>query len=466
MKSIICNIKCRQEEKHVSKRATGLVNIFSTIALFLGFVVSCPISVQATSSAVLDEARTIIKTKYVNEVPDSVLNAPTIEEMVKGLNDPYSQYFSKQEEEDFINSIDNKTYGIGIYMEIIPDGVKVKNVIENSPASEAGLNDGDIIVSAEDKSLAGLTSEQASSYIKGEEGTVVNLVVKRGTSNINFNITRRAVSIPTVEGKILNDNTAYISISSFGSDTAELFTKKLQELKAKNPESYLIDLRNNGGGYMGTALNIAGNFIGENLAIIVENKQGKRVGYLAQDNGNTIDKPVIFLINEYSASASEILSAAVKDYKKAFFIGTTTYGKGVAQQIFTLSDGSSLKLTVEKFYSPKGNIIQKAGVSPDFNMENVDPLVIAELFSGKYKSNISKNKEFTITFNKGVDVNTIKDNVNIEIINAKDGEHTAFDIKKVDDKKVSIAPKKELKNGETYYIKVKDKIKVFTVNKE
>lgn len=517
-------------------------SILATFAFVLFFITSMTFSVQAASSSLLEEARQTIKNNYVSEVPDSVLNAPTIEEMVKRLNDPYSEYFSKQEQQDFVNVIDNKMYGIGIYMEIVPEGVKVGSVVDNSPALEAGIKAGDIITSANGTSLVGVTSKQAATYIKGEEGTSVNLVIKRGESQLTFAVTRREISIPTVEGKMLNNNTAYIQVSSFGSDTSELFTQKLQELRMKNPEFYIIDLRNNGGGYMSTALDMAGNFIGENRAIIIEDKQGGKTGYLASDKGSVIDKPVFFLVNENTASASEILSAAVKDYNKAFFIGTTTYGKGVAQQMFPLSDGSYLKLTVEKFYSPKGNVIQKTGISPDFKVENVDSLAVADLFSGKCRNNVdktgyakvtaggkdfeislntakdeahwaafkyivstvskdnvyigtkdgwtkapedyfnnvykffygnlktldsvssvSKNKTFNVTFNKNVDIDTVKNNTDIEIIDADTGERAAFDVKKVDDKKVSLVPKEELNSGDTYYVKVKDTIKSYTV---
>lgn len=538
-------IKFIKEKKQCStNRNIKSTSILATFAFVLFFISSITFSVQAAaSSSLLEEARQTIKDNYVSEVPDSVLNAPTIEDMVKGLNDPYSEYFSKQEQQNFVNTIDNKMYGIGIYMDIIPEGIKVSSVIDGSPALEAGIKAGDIIISANGTSLAGMTAKQdPSSYIKGEEGTTVNLVVKRENSQLNFTVTRREISIPTVQGKMLDDNAAYIQVTSFGSDTSDLFTQKLQELKMKNPDCYIIDLRNNGGGYMSTALDMAGNFIGENRAIIIENKQGEKTGYLASDKGSVIEKPVFFLVNENTASASEILSAAVKDYNKAFFIGTTTYGKGVAQQMFPLSDGSYLKLTVEKFYSPKGNIIQKTGISPDFKVENVDSLAVADLFSGKcrndvdktgyvkvtaggkdfeislntakdeahwaafkyivstvskdnvyigtkdgwtkapedyfnnvYKffygnlktldsvSNVSKNKTFDVTFNKNVNIDTVKNNADIEIIDADTGERAAFDVKKVDDKKVSLVPKEELNSGDTYYVKVKDTIKSYTV---
>lgn len=521
-------------------------SIFSVLFFLAFFISSFSLNVQAAeSSSLLNEARSIIKENYVSPVPDSVLNASTIEDMVKGLNDPYSQYFSAQQAEDFVNAIDNKMCGIGIYLDMVDEGVKVKEVIEGSPAENIGILKDDIIVSADGQSLAGLDAAKASSYIKGEAGTSVMLKVKRGDSFLNFSVKRREISIPTVTAKMLNDHTAYIDIASFGEDTGDLFTQKLKELRMKNPDNYIIDLRNNGGGYMLTAMDIAGNFIGENPAITIEDKDGQKTRYLAEDKGSTIDKPIIFLINENTASASEILSAAVKDYKKAFFVGTTTYGKGVAQQMFPLSDGSILKLTVEKFYSPNGNVIQKVGVSPDFQVNeenNVDSLAVAELFSGKCRNSVDKrgyvkvnvggidyeidlslakdenhwaafkyiisnaskdnvyigtengwvkatsdyfdniykflygkyksldtlkdvpeNKVFTITLNKSVNADTIKDNAGIEIINSETGQRAAFDVKKVDDKKISLTPKENLIKGQTYYIKIKDMIKPFTV---
>lgn len=528
-------------EKDYSKQHK-LSSIFSILFFLAFFISSFSLNVQAADSSLVNEVRNIVKNKYVTPVPDNVLNSPTIEGIVKGLNDPYSQYFSKQQQQDFVNSIDNKTCGIGIYLEIIPEGVKVSGVIEKSPAEEVGIKVGDIIVSADGQSLVGLPADKASSYIKGEEGTTVKVEVKRENSILNFGMTRKSISIPTVTGAIVNGHTAYIHITSFGEDTAELFTKKVQELRMRNPENYIVDLRNNGGGYMRSALDIAGHFIGENPAIMIEGRDGKKLRYLADDKGSTIDKPIVFLINQYSASASEILAAAVKDYNKAFFIGTTTYGKGVAQQMFELSDGSSLKLTTENFYSPKGNKIQKVGILPDFEVKDINSSLVAELFSGKCENSVDKrgyvkvnvdgnefeidlklakekkywepfkyivnkvgkdniyigtengwvntdsdyinniykflygnykqldtlkdvpeNKAFTVTFNKSIDQDTIEDYTNIEIIDSATGERAAFDINKVDDKKISITPKESLKKGQTYYIKIKDVIKPFTV---
>ncbi|MBU3146242.1 S41 family peptidase [Clostridium sp. CF012] len=331
---------------------------------------------------VLQEGKAIIQSNYVNTVSDYVLNAPDLTEMVKRLDDPYSDYFTKKEYTEFVDSINNTVSGIGIGIDLVPEGIRVSKVMENSPAIDAGLVAGDIIVQVDNNSLVGISStEEAIKFIKGVVGTYVKITVRRGSEVLNFNIQRREIKSPTISSEMLAGKVAYISILSFGEDTGDLFSAAVKKMKDLGANSYIIDLRYNGGGYLGTALDIAGHFIGNVPGIIIEERDLVKYNIKAIDHGKIIDKPIIFLINEYSASASEILAAAVKDYDKATFIGTTTYGKGVAQQLFPLSDGSYLKLTVEKFYSPYGNIIHKTGVSPDFEVvaDGIDSLKVANL---------------------------------------------------------------------------------------
>ena len=364
----------------VLKRVKGFQRLLSIllIVLFLNPTYSNVLG----QTNILQEGKDILKQNYVNTVSDYVLNAPDLQDMIRRLNDPYSDYFTSQEYSEFIGSINNTFSGIGIGIDLVPQGIKVTMVLDNSPALEAGVKVGDIIVQADGKNFTEVSStEEAIKYIKGEVGSYVKIVLQRGEEVLNFNIQRRAIKVPTVESEMLSGKVAYISILSFGEDTGDLFSESLKEMEYLGANSYIIDLRYNGGGYMGTALDIAGHFIGENPAITIEDSLGGKYKFNAIDHGNLIYKPVIFLINEYSASASEILAAAVKDYNKAIFIGTTTYGKGVAQQMFPLSDGSYLKITVEKFYSPYGNVIHNTGVSPDFQVkdEEIDSLKVANL---------------------------------------------------------------------------------------
>lgn len=386
----------------------NLFVVFWLIFFLFGFSFE---AAAADSSQVLNEVKNDIKSYYVDNIPDGVLTASSIDEVLKKLNDPYTEYFSKEEETNFLNSINNKIVGIGIYMVQVPSGIKIDSVIANSPAERVGLKEGDVIISANSHSLANLTLDQASSYIKGDENTTVNLVVQRQDKTLSFSVEREEVSVPIVDGKMLGNSTAYIHIASFGEDTSQEFNEKLKEFQTNNPQRYIIDLRDNGGGYMDSALNVAGNFIGQNLALIVEDKSGEKIGYLAGKEQNIIDKPTIFLVDNYTASASEILSAAVKDYKKAFFIGNNTYGKGVAQRMFDLSDGGALKLTVEKFYSPAGNTIQKVGIKPDFDTGNEDSLAVAQLLSGQCKNGTDKSGLLKVTIDNEefyIDLNTAK----------------------------------------------------------
>ena len=369
--------------KYMKKQFLKKVNRFQKIlSVFLILLVLNPIytKVQARTN-ILEEAKGVLKNNYVNTVSDYVLSATDLNEMMNRLNDPYSDYFTKEEYSEFVDSINNTFYGIGVGIDIVPQGVRVTKVFENSPAFEAELKPGDIIVQANNNNLAGLSAEAATKYIKGEAGSYVNIVVHRGAEILNFNVQRREIKVATVTSEMQPGKVAYISISSFGEETSDLFSVELKKMDGLGANSYIIDLRNNGGGYMYTALDIAGHFIGGVPAIIIEDRTLVKYKEKAIAHEKIIDKPVIFLINQYSASASEILAAAVKDYDKATFIGTTTYGKGVAQQMFSLSDGSFLKLTVEKFYSPHGKLIHKTGVSPDFEMmyAEVDSMKVANL---------------------------------------------------------------------------------------
>lgn len=382
-----------------NRKSRRTVGILAALAIFLSSLSFSYINANAVETIPLSEARSLIKNYYINPVSDEVLNSSSIEDMVKGLNDPYSSYFTKEEYEKFVNAIDNKFCGIGVQVLTDNDGIKIANVIKESPAEEIGLKAGDIITKADSIDLKGLSSEQAVSYIKGEEGTSVHLTVKRDGSSFEIDVVRREISLPTVAGEVLNNSIGYIGISSFGEYTPYEFKNALDQLEEADVKSYIVDLRYNPGGYIDAALDIGGYFVGYNPLMIMENSAGYKAAYKGYNHDKVIEKPIIFLINEYSASASEILSAAVKDYKKAFFIGKTTYGKGVAQSMFSLSDGSFLKITTNEFLSPNGNTINHVGISPDLpvNEENVDSLDLAYLlFSGmraKDEIEASNNKD-------------------------------------------------------------------------
>jgi carboxyl-terminal processing protease len=387
------------------------------IALSAVFILTFSFAGTYSDNSVIEQVRQLLRTNYVDELPDSVLNLPTVDEILAEINktDPHTKYFSAKDFTEFIDSIDNKFSGIGVQIEYVPEGVQIIAVFDGSPAKGVGLKPGDVIMMADSHILAGLPDNVALNYIKGPEGTSVNLKVKRGTELLNVDIVRRQISVPTVEGKILDNHIGYIRIVSFGADTATKFGTVLAEQQAKKADSYIIDLRNNGGGYLETALNIAGYFIGDNRALITKSKADGQVEYPARHHNNVIDKPVIFLINGYSASASEVLSGAVKDYDKAYFLGVKSYGKGSVQETPQLDNKDFLKITIAKFYSPKGTEINKIGITPNMEVpDKVDSMRVGELILDSPKTIASTKgyvkietdgKVATVKLTKAIDQN-------------------------------------------------------------
>ncbi len=341
-----------------------------------------PASVPAQES-ITDEVRYLLENYYVDPVAGETLSAASVEEMLTSLNDPNTTYFSPEEYQDFVNSINMKFYGIGVQIDTVPEGLLIISVFAGSPAEETGLQPEDIITEAGGRSLAGLSSSEAANIIRGPEVTDIRLVIRRGSSTFDVVITRREIQTPSATGKILENHIGYIAISSFGSDTPAAVEVLINNLKGLNADCWIIDLRNNPGGYVDSALNIAGFFFDDNIAMQIKGRDNITYLYRAYRHDFAFSRPVILLVNGYSASASEIVAAAVKDYQKVTLTGALTYGKGTMQRIYMLSNGGALKMTVARFYSPKGNTIDKTGVAPEIVMQKADSLRAAELlFSG------------------------------------------------------------------------------------
>ncbi|MHC1719527.1 MAG: S41 family peptidase [Clostridiaceae bacterium] len=352
----------------MEKRHGKIFNLFFSLAITFALVNTCSSGAFAAGSEKdpFAAGKQIINQFYIDEVPASKIDqAEDLKSLVESLGDPYSAYFTDKEYDDFKNSINNTFSGVGMQIDKNDAGIVVLSVFDETPAKSAGIEAGDIILTVDGHDLATASAEEAVSYIKGDEGTTARLEIKRSGSIFNLNVERKKITLPTVEGHILDGHIGYIKISSFGEKTGEEFNNVLSKLKASATDSYIVDIRNNSGGYMDVVFDIAGHFIGEETVLVTRNKAGKSTVYTATDQNGVIDKPVVFLINKYSASGSEILAAAVKDNKKAYLIGETTYGKGVAQSLYRLPDGGYLKLTTLRFMSPLGNEINKAGVKPD-----------------------------------------------------------------------------------------------------
>lgn len=360
----------------MKKRWYGMI-----AALVLGVIGSAAFATN--NQGILGEVKEILKQDYVVQLTDTQLKAKTIDELLKSLDDPHTTYMKKSVYEDFINGIENTFSGIGVYIEMEKEGIRILEPIEGSPAERVGLQKGDLIIKAKGQALEGLNSDAALALVKGKKGTYVMLTIKRGTTTFDVNVMRDEIHAPIIKSKILEGHIGYIDIDSFGSDTATDFGKAVEKLKKEKVDSWIIDLRSNGGGYLWTARAIAGYFVDTDTVVRVKNKQ-RETAYSGLDLGDIGQGPVVFLINEYSASASEVLTAAIKDHRKATVLGHISYGKGSVQTGYTLSNGDVLKVTIDHFYSPLGKTINKVGITPDLNTGRANALdVAALLLSGK-----------------------------------------------------------------------------------
>ena len=315
----------------------------------------------------IDYINKILNQYYLNDIDEEKTKDGAIQGYVSALGDPYTEYISKDEMEDYTINLMGNYVGIGIYMAANTENntIQVIMPIKDSPAEEAGILPGDIITSINGIEYTGEDIDAAAEFIKGEEGTVVTIGILRNQEVKTFEITRRKVITNPVESKKLENDIGYIQVTSFDEDTAESFKTKFEELQNQGIKSLIIDLRNNGGGLVDAALEIADYIVpkGKELLVTVDKEQKEEIEKAEQDV--LIDMPVVVLVNGNSASASEILAGALKDLNEATIVGTTTYGKGVIQQFLTLRDGSGLKVTTHEYYTPNRNKINGVGIEPN-----------------------------------------------------------------------------------------------------
>lgn len=312
---------------------------------------------------------------YGSEVSEEDIHEGVYRGMIAALGDPYSEYYSKEELEEVVNSNKGISYGIGamISMNKQTNMAMISGLIEESPALAAGLREGDIIYEVDDESTQGLSLTQVVSLVKGREGTTVHLTIYREGENdfLEFDIERgKLIETTTVQSGMLEDtnNIGYLQIREFDSVTVDQYAEALAELKANDMEGLILDLRSNPGGDLAAVVEIAGRILPDGLIVYTEDKDGNKKEYTSDDDSE-LEVPLVVLVNEYSASASEILAGAIQDYNKGTLIGTTTYGKGIVQRIHRLNDGTALKLTVSAYFTPSGRNIHGVGIEPDIELE-------------------------------------------------------------------------------------------------
>lgn len=291
-----------------------------------------------------------------------------IDSMLASLDDPYSRFMNKEEYQEQNNSIDSKITGIGVNIASDSGKIKIINVMEGTPAQFANLLPDDIIFSVDGKEVNGLSLSQVANLVRGQENSFVNITILRNNSKITKKIIRKEIKIKTVKSSVVDKNIGYIQIMSFiGSSTPNEFLEALE--KTKDTTGLILDLRGNTGGLLPNAIFIANLFIPKGNLVSIVGRNGYKYDINAQDTQYQVDKPTVVLVDGSSASASEILSGALKDYKRAKLLGTKTYGKGMVQKIMPMPNETGLNLTVAKYLTPKGTDINKKGINPDVQVE-------------------------------------------------------------------------------------------------
>lgn len=315
---------------------------------------------------------------YGDEVIAGELQDGVYKGMVKALGDPYSEYFSKEELEDVVNNNQGISYGIGAMISINTNlnTAMISGVLEESPAMEAGLKEGDIIYKVGDEFTQGMSLSKVVSLVKGREGTIVNLTIYREgePDYLEMEIVRaKQIETTTVDSGMIegHDEIGYLRIREFEGVTPDQFTEAMAVLKENGMKGLVLDLRSNPGGDLTAVVDVARQILPAGLIVYTEDKAGNRKEYTC-DGTHELQMPLVVLTNEYSASASEILAGAIKDYNKGTLIGTTTFGKGIVQRINRLKDGTAIKLTVSAYFTPSGKNIHGIGIKPDIVLEYDD----------------------------------------------------------------------------------------------
>jgi len=311
---------------------------------------------------------------YIFDVDREKLADGLLAGYVSGLEDPYSVYYTPEKYTDILESANGEYYGIGVLVTEDKDGtIQIVNVFSNSPAKEAGILKGDIIAGVDNLDITGMDLNQVVGYIKGKEGTSVELQIQRdGEADLlNITVERRQVSVDTVEYRMLEDGIGYIQLVQFDDVSLDQMTAAIEDLKSQGMEKLILDLRDNPGGLLTSVVDIADLFLPEANIFYMEDKSGSRTDYNATDD-QLFDGELVVLVNENSASASEVLAGTLKDNGRAQLVGVTTFGKGIVQTFYSLSDGSGVKLTTAHYFTPNGTDIHGVGVTPNVEAEQPD----------------------------------------------------------------------------------------------
>lgn len=341
-----------------------------------------------------EEIYNTIDEYYLNGIDNDKMKDGIYKGMVDSLGDPYTVYYNSEEYKQFTSSSSGTYSGIGVAVSqnVTTGAITIVKTFKKGSGEKEGMKPGDVIYKVEGKKIEGLELSKVVSMIKGEEGTFVKVTVLRDGKEIEFNLERKKLEVDTVNYRMEDRSgkkIGYISVSEFDEVTASQFKSAISELSKEGMEGLVIDLRDNPGGLLDVTCEMLDRMIKKGLLVYTVDKYGKRVDEDATDS-DSFDKPVAILVNGNSASASEVFSGAMKDYKAATLVGTKTFGKGIVQSIVPFGDGTAMKVTVSKYYTPNGVNIHGTGIEPDVVVELSKDATKNGKYDRKYDNQLTK----------------------------------------------------------------------------
>ena len=334
----------------------------------------------AVTDAFVEKAKLIeetVKDNYTGEIDDQDMEEYMYKGLMASLGDPYSAYYTSEEYEELNAETTGSYQGIGVVMQQDADTgeVKVLRCYEGGPGAEAGLLPEDVLIQVNGENVAGMELSEVVDLVKSSEGGTASLIISREEESdyLEINVRLEEVNIPVVEYEMLEDNIGYISIYEFTGQAVSQYEEAFEELQSQGMKRMIIDVRNNPGGLLTSVCDLLEDMLPEGLMVHTEDKDGKRQEYTC-DGENELEMPLVVLVNGNSASASEIFAGAIQDYGTGTIVGTTTFGKGVVQSLIPFTDGSAIKTTTAKYYTPSGRCIHGTGIEPDVEVELTEGL--------------------------------------------------------------------------------------------
>ena len=363
------------------KRKTGFVK-----GLVLGIALTAVVTVAAgrvriftqTGTAPTDERtqqkirliEDLIDKNYLEDVDETSMTDSMLKGLLQGIGDDYADYYTKDEYKEILSSTQGDYRGIGIIMQQSEETneVLVVGVYKDTPADKAGIKAGDMLIQVDDILCKETALERVAAAIKTGEADTVHLILERDSESYEVDVTKEDIQVPVVGSEMLEEQIGYIQITQFTGLTPQQFAEHYEDLKKQQMKALIIDLRNNPGGLVDSAVDTLCQILPEGLVVYMQTKDGTKTEYSC-DGETPIDIPRVVRVNEYSASASEIFAGAVHDYGVGTLVGTTTYGKGIVQKTFPFTDGSAVKMTIAYYYTPSGTCIHGEGIEPDVKVE-------------------------------------------------------------------------------------------------